>query len=208
MGNHTIYEVKIKEVVPSGVVAYLEGIRGFIPASKLAAEYVEDLDSYVGKKVQVQVITADEEENRLVAMHHPFTAPMVEDFDLLDTDPIKARSNAYDMVINGQEAGGGSIRIHNPELQKKIFNLIGLTQEQIKEKFGFFVDAFRYGAPPHGGLAFGLDRLTMLVTQNENIKDVIAFPKVQSASCLMSDAPSVVDKQQLEDLKITCTENN
>lgn len=149
-----------------------------------------------------------EEENRLVAMHHPFTAPMVEDFDLLDTDPIKARSNAYDMVINGQEAGGGSIRIHNPELQKKIFNLIGLTQEQIKEKFGFFVDAFRYGAPPHGGLAFGLDRLTMLVTQNENIKDVIAFPKVQSASCLMSDAPSVVDKQQLEDLKITCTENN
>ena len=133
---------------------------------------------------------------------------MVEDFDLLDTDPIKARSNAYDMVINGQEAGGGSIRIHNPELQKKIFNLIGLTQEQIKEKFGFFVDAFRYGAPPHGGLAFGLDRLTMLVTQNENIKDVIAFPKVQSASCLMSDAPSVVDKQQLEDLKITCTENN
>ena len=145
-----------------------------------------------------------EEENRLVAMHHPFTSPMVEDFALLDSDPINARSNAYDMVINGQEAGGGSIRIHNPELQKKIFNLIGLTQEQIKEKFGFFVDAFRYGAPPHGGLAFGLDRLTMLVTQTENIKDVIAFPKVQSASCLMSDAPSCVDKQQLEDLKIKC----
>ncbi len=147
-----------------------------------------------------------EEEQRLVAMHHPFTSPMVEDFGLLDTDPINARSNAYDMVINGQEAGGGSIRIHNPELQKKIFNLIGLTQEQIKTKFGFFVDAFRYGAPPHGGLAFGLDRMVMLVSQNDNIKDVIAFPKVQNASCLMSDAPSEVDPQQLLDLKIECSQ--
>ncbi len=148
-----------------------------------------------------------EEEQRLVAMHHPFTSPMVEDFGLLDTDPINVRSNAYDMVINGQEAGGGSIRIHNPELQKKIFNLIGLTQEQIKEKFGFFVDAFKYGAPPHGGLAFGLDRMTMLCGQIDNIKDVIAFPKVQNASCLMSDAPSAVDPQQLADLKIE-TKNN
>ncbi len=147
-----------------------------------------------------------EEEQRLVAMHHPFTSPMVEDFDLLDKDPINARSNAYDMVINGQEAGGGSIRIHNPELQKKIFKLIGLTQEQIKSKFGFFVDAFKYGAPPHGGLAFGLDRMVMLVSQNDNIKDVIAFPKVQNASCLMSDAPSEVDPQQLKDLKIECSQ--
>ena len=147
-----------------------------------------------------------EEEQRLVAMHHPFTSPMVEDFALLDTDPINARSNAYDMVINGQEAGGGSIRIHNPELQKKIFNLIGLTQEQIKTKFGFFVDAFKYGAPPHGGLAFGLDRMVMLVSQIDNIKDVIAFPKVQNASCLMSDAPSEVDPQQLLDLKIECSQ--
>ena len=147
-----------------------------------------------------------EEEQRLVAMHHPFTSPMVEDFALLDSDPINARSNAYDMVINGQEAGGGSIRIHNPELQKKIFNLIGLTPEQIKSKFGFFVDAFKYGAPPHGGLAFGLDRMVMLVSQNDNIKDVIAFPKVQNASCLMSDAPSEVDPQQLLDLKIECSQ--
>jgi len=129
-----------------------------------------------------------------------------EDFALLDTDPINARSNAYDMVINGQEAGGGSIRIHNPELQKKIFNIIGLTPEQIKSKFGFFVDAFKYGAPPHGGLAFGLDRMVMLVSQNDNIKDVIAFPKVQNASCLMSDAPSEVDPQQLKDLKIECSQ--
>ena len=147
-----------------------------------------------------------EEEQRLVAMHHPFTSPMVEDFDLLDTDPINVRSNAYDIVINGQEAGGGSIRIHNPELQKKIFKLIGLTQEDIKVKFGFFVDAFKYGAPPHGGFALGLDRMVMLVTGDDNIKDVIAFPKVQNASCLMSDAPSVVDPKQLEDLKIECSQ--
>ena len=147
-----------------------------------------------------------EEEQRLVAMHHPFTAPMVEDFGLLDTDPINVRSNAYDIVINGQEAGGGSVRIHNPELQKKIFKLIGLTEEQIKVKFGFFVDAFRYGAPPHGGFALGLDRMVMLATGDDNIKDVIAFPKVQNASCLMSDAPSVVDPKQLEDLKIECSQ--
>ena len=147
-----------------------------------------------------------EEEQRLVAMHHPFTSPMVEDFGLLDTDPINVRSNAYDIVINGQEAGGGSIRIHNPELQKKIFNLIGLTEEQIKAKFGFFVDAFKYGAPPHGGFALGLDRLVMLATLDDNIKDVIAFPKVQNASCLMSDAPSEVDPKQLEDLKLECSQ--
>ncbi len=147
-----------------------------------------------------------EEEQRLVAMHHPFTAPMVEDYPLLDTDPLSVRSNAYDMVINGQEAGGGSVRIHNPKLQEKIFSLIGLTEEQIKVKFGFFVDAFKYGAPPHGGLAFGLDRMTMLCGQIDNIKDVIAFPKVQNASCLMSDAPSEVDQQQLKDLKIKCEE--
>ena len=149
-----------------------------------------------------------EEEQRLVAMHHPFTSPMVEDFKLLDTDPINVRSNAYDIVINGQEAGGGSIRIHNPELQKKIFELIGLTQEDIKVKFGFFVDAFKYGAPPHGGFALGLDRMVMLATGDDNIKDVIAFPKVQNASCLMSDAPSVVDPKQLEDLKISCSQEN
>jgi aspartyl-tRNA synthetase len=147
-----------------------------------------------------------EEEQRLVAMHHPFTAPMVEDYPLLDTDPLSVRSNAYDIVINGQEAGGGSVRIHNPKLQEKIFSLIGLTEEQIKVKFGFFVDAFKYGAPPHGGLAFGLDRMTMLCGQIDNIKDVIAFPKVQNASCLMSDAPSEVDQQQLKDLKIKCEE--
>ncbi len=143
-----------------------------------------------------------EEENRYMATHHPFTAPMDEDIELCVTDPSKARAKAYDLVINGQEAGGGSIRIHDRELQKKMFNVLGFTDEAIKEKFGFFVDAFNYGAPPHGGLAFGLDRLTMLLAKDDSIRDVIAFPKVQTASCLMSDAPSTVDDKQLRELQI------
>ena len=143
-----------------------------------------------------------EEEGRYVAMHHPFTAPKDEDLYLLDSDPTKMRAKAYDIVINGQEAGGGSIRIHSRELQQKIFNILKFTDEDIGKKFGFFVNAFRYGTPPHGGLAIGLDRLTMLLTYTESIKDVIAFPKVQNASCLMSDAPSVVEQQQLDDLAI------
>lgn len=141
-----------------------------------------------------------EEEGRYVAMHHPFTAPKDEDLYLLDSDPTKMRAKAYDIVINGQEAGGGSIRIHSRELQKKIFNVLSFTDEDIERKFGFFVNAFNYGTPPHGGLALGLDRLVMLLTKTDSIKDVIAFPKVQNASCLMSDAPSTVDKQQLDDL--------
>ncbi len=143
-----------------------------------------------------------EEENRFVAVHHPFTMPKQEDIALLDTNPEAVRAAAYDLVINGQEAGGGSIRIHDRELQAKMFNLLGFTDEDIEAKFGFFVNAFKYGAPPHGGLAFGLDRLVMLLTGTESIKDVIAFPKVQNASCLMSDAPSQVDIKQLNDLHI------
>lgn len=143
-----------------------------------------------------------EEEGRYVAMHHPFTAPKDEDLYLLDTDPTKMRAKAYDIVINGQEAGGGSIRIHSRELQQKIFNILKFTDEDIERKFGFFVNAFRYGAPPHGGLAIGLDRLTMLLTYTDSIKDVIAFPKVQNASCLMSEAPNVVEQKQLDDLAV------
>ena len=143
-----------------------------------------------------------EEEGRYVAIHHPFTAAMDEDLPLLDTDPLAVRSKAYDLVINGEEAGGGSIRIHTPEMQSKIFNLLGFSDEDIVNRFGFFVEAFRYGAPPHGGLAFGLDRLVMLLTGAESIKDVIAFPKMQNACCLMSDAPSPVEEKQLTDLAI------
>jgi len=147
----------------------------------------------------------DEEENRYVACHHPFTSPKDEDIALLDTDPGKARAKAYDMVINGYEAGGGSIRIHSSELQEKMFETIGFTPEQARERFGYFIDAFKYGTPPHGGLAYGLDRLVMLMTGTTNIRDVIAFPKVQTASCLMTDAPNVVEEKQLRELHI-CTD--
>ena len=148
----------------------------------------------------------DEEENRCVAVHHPFTSPKTEDLPLLDTEPLKVRAKAYDLVINGQEAGGGSIRIHSREVQKKMFNVLGFTDEQIEERFGFFVNAFNYGTPPHGGLAFGLDRLVMLLSKTDNIKDVIAFPKVQNASDLMTEAPSPVETKQLNELAIKIDE--
>lgn len=143
-----------------------------------------------------------EEEQRLVAVHHPFTMPKNEDLPLIDTDPLKVRAKAYDLVINGQEAGGGSIRIHSNEVQKKMFEALGFTDEQIEQRFGFFVGAFNYGTPPHGGLAFGLDRLIMLLSKTDNIKDVIAFPKVQNASDLMTEAPAAVDDKQLRELSI------
>lgn len=147
-----------------------------------------------------------EEEKRLVAVHHPFTSPKTEDLPLVETEPLKVRAKAYDLVINGQEAGGGSIRIHSREVQKRMFNALGFTDEQIQDRFGFFVDAFNYGTPPHGGLAFGLDRLIMLLSKTDNIKDVIAFPKVQNASDLMTDAPSTVEPKQLKELSIKINE--
>lgn len=143
-----------------------------------------------------------EEENRFVACHHPFTAPKDEDIDKLLTDKEHCYSKAYDIVCNGYEAGGGSIRIHNADVQEKIFEALELTKEDIEEKFGFFVNAFKYGTPPHGGLAIGLERLTMLLCETDNIKDVIAFPKTSSASCLMSEAPNTVSEKQLEELNI------
>ncbi len=146
-----------------------------------------------------------EEENRFVAVHHPFTAPMDEDLDIVETNPAKARAKAYDLVINGQEAGGGSIRIHRRDIQKKMFEILGFSEEEIQNRFGFFVDAFKYGAPPHGGLALGLDRLAMLLSKTDSIKDVIAFPKVQTASCLMTNAPDVVEDKQLDELYIKTT---
>lgn len=143
-----------------------------------------------------------EEEKRYVAMHHPFTSPKTEDIPLMDTDPSKVRAKAYDLVINGQEAGGGSIRIHSREVQQKMFEVLGMSEEIINKNFGFFINAFKYGTPPHGGIAFGLDRIAMLLTASESIKDVIAFPKVQTASCLMTEAPGTVDQKQLKELSI------
>lgn len=145
----------------------------------------------------------DEEEQRFVACHHPFTAPKEEDLELLSKDPAAVRARAYDIVLNGYELGGGSIRIHDQELQSKIFELIGFTEEEAKERFGFLLEAFDYGVPPHGGIALGLDRMIMLLTNTSNIRDVIAFPKIQTSSCLMTQAPGKVDEQQLSDLGLT-----
>ncbi|WP_151194447.1 aspartate--tRNA ligase [Cysteiniphilum sp. JM-1] len=144
----------------------------------------------------------EEADGRLYALHHPFTAPKVDNVDELKAHPEKALSRAYDMVINGYEVGGGSIRIHDQQMQQTVFELLGINEEEAKEKFSFLLDALQYGAPIHGGIAFGLDRLTMLITHTTNIRDVIAFPKTQTASCLMTEAPAEVSNEQLQELAI------
>ena len=141
-----------------------------------------------------------EEEERFVAMHHPFTMPMEEDWDRIDSDPGSVRAKAYDIVLNGVELGGGSVRIHQNDIQEKMFDVIGLEKEEAQEKFGFLLTAFKYGVPPHAGLAYGLDRLVMLLTKADSIRDVIAFPKNKDAADLMSGAPDVVEQKQLDEL--------
>ena len=147
-----------------------------------------------------------EEEERFMAMHHPFTMPMEEDLQYLDTDPGRVRAKAYDIVLNGNEIGGGSVRIFQDDIQSKMFEVIGFTPEEAQKQFGFLLDAFKYGVPPHAGLAYGLDRLVMLMAKVDSIREVIAFPKVKDASCLMSEAPDVVDEKQLEELGISIRE--
>ena len=146
-----------------------------------------------------------DEQNRFTAMHHPFTMPMEEDLAIIDTDPGKVRAKAYDIVLNGNEIGGGSVRIHQDDIQEKMFECLGFTKEQAYERFGFLLDAFKYGVPPHAGLAYGLDRLVMLMAKQDSIRDVIAFPKVKDASCLMTNAPDYVDEAQLKELGIDIT---
>ncbi len=147
-----------------------------------------------------------EEQERFVAMHHPFTMPMEEDLELIDTNPGAVRAKTYDIVLNGTEMGGGSIRIHQSDIQSKMFEVLGFTEEQAKDQFGFLLDAFKYGVPPHAGLAYGLDRMVMLMVGADSIRDVIAFPKVKDASCLMTEAPSPVDVKQLQELGIEVSE--
>ncbi len=143
-----------------------------------------------------------EEEDRYVAVHHPFTMPMEEDWQYIDSDPGRVRAKAYDIVLNGVELGGGSVRIHQNDIQEKMFEVIGLTKEEANDKFGFLLSAFKYGVPPHAGLAYGVDRFVMLLVKADSIREVIAFPKVKDASCLMTDAPNVVEESQLEELSI------
>ena len=145
-----------------------------------------------------------EEQNRYVAMHHPFTMPMEEDLPLIDSDPGKVRAKAYDIVLNGNEIGGGSVRIFQDDIQEKMFEVLGFTEEQAQEQFGFLLTAFKYGVPPHAGLAYGLDRLVMIMAHEDSIRDVIAFPKNQNAYCYLSEAPNVVDQKQIDEFKRVC----
>ncbi|MGL4483524.1 MAG: aspartate--tRNA ligase [Anaerovoracaceae bacterium] len=171
---------------------HIAGILGMLDNNKYNLLWVTDFPLF----------EKDEETGRLVAKHHPFTAPLDEDIDKLDTEPEKALAKAYDIVYNGVELGGGSVRIHDKALQERMFKAIGLEEEEITEKFGFLVEAFKYGAPPHAGLAYGLDRLAMLLTASESIRDVIAFPKNQAAQCMVSEAPAFATEEQLSELHI------
>ena len=152
--------------------------------------------------VDFPLFERDDETGKLKAMHHPFTSPKMDQLELLDNEPEKVKADAYDIVLNGVELGGGSIRIHDRQLQAKMFDILGLSEEECEEKFGFLIEAFKYGAPPHGGLAYGLDRLVMLLLGEPSIREVMAFPKNQNAQCLVSEAPAPVDKEQLDELGI------
>ena len=177
----------------------LGGLRQHL-AGQLKLFDPDKADYKIGWVYDFPAFVWDDEEKRWAANHHPFTAPMDEDLDKLESDPGSVRAKAYDLVINGYECGGGSIRIHNPEVQARLFKVLGMTDEQARYRFGFLLDALRFGAPPHGGIALGLDRWTMMLARTSNIRDVIAFPKNQRARDLMTGAPASVEKKQLKEL--------
>lgn len=205
----------------SGIIAKMEAVPGdliLIVADKdsVVSTTLGNLRVHIAEKLDIidkdrfemlwvvdfPLFEYDEDEDRYVAKHHPFTHPVDEDIELLETAPEKARAKAYDIVMNGDEIGGGSIRINNQDIQTKMFKALGFSEEEANDKFGFLLDAFKYGVPPHGGLAYGLDRLTMILTDTDNMRDVIAFPKTQSATCLLTGAPATVEDSQLDELSI------
>jgi len=205
---------KLANVKPGDVLLFIAD------KSKIVAQALGRLRLYLGEKlnlidknkhslfwiVNFPLFEYDPVEKRLNSVNHPFTSPRPEDIHLLDSNPEKAKAAAYDVIYNGTEIGGGSIRIHDTELQSKVFKILGLDEETAKDKFGFLLDALSLGAPPHGGLALGLDRLVMLLTENKSIRDVIAFPKTQTATCPLTDAPGDVSDKQLKELHIRVTE--
>ncbi|QGU95035.1 aspartate--tRNA ligase [Clostridium bovifaecis] len=218
----------LKEEEVSGILSKLDAVPGdliLIVADKdsVVLQALGALRLEMAKKLEIlkdnkefkfvwvtefPLVSYNEEEGRYQAEHHPFTMPMEEDIPYLESDPGKVRAKAYDIVLNGEELGGGSIRIHDTNLQEKMFTVLGFTKESAWERFGFLLDAFRFGPPPHGGLAYGFDRMIMFLSGTDNIKDVIAFPKNQNAYCPLTEAPNVVDKNQLNELGINLQENN
>ncbi len=191
-------EKKIADMVLGRLRLYLAKKYNLIPDNKFNFLWV----------VNFPLFEYSEEEKKIVAIHHPFTAPNVEDIELLDANPLIAKSKSYDLVLNGEEIGGGSIRIHKPELQAKIFEILSIKPEDARLKFGFLLDALSFGAPPHGGIAFGIDRILMLLRNEDSIRDVIAFPKTQKAQCPLSDAPSEIKYEQLRELGIKVIEKD
>jgi len=185
-------QIKTAREVMGGLRAQMAERFQLIPADQFRFVWVTDFP----------LLEYDATEQRYVAMHHPFTSPLDEDLPLLETEPRRVRAKAYDLVLNGSEIGGGSIRIHRRDVQSRLFKLLGIEPASAQEKFGFLLEALEYGAPPHGGIAFGLDRLAMILSGAESIRDVIAFPKTQKAICLLSNAPSPVTEQQLKELHI------
>jgi aspartyl-tRNA synthetase len=188
----------------AAVVARVLGVIRLELARKL--ELIDENQLSFCWVVDFPLFEYNEEEKRYVAMHHPFTSPRIDDYELMDTEPLKVRARAYDLILNGVEIGGGSIRIHRRDWQEKMFATIGMSMDEARDKFGYLLEAFEYGTPPHGGIAFGIDRLIMLMAKRNSIRDVMAFPKTQSASCPMTEAPSPVDAKQLRELSLRIRE--